>query len=423
MIRNILKFAWRNIHRNKRRTGLTLLAVILGMVSLVFGKSLIGGILQSMKEPIIRMQSGHIRLVHKEYLRLERVFPKDQLVAPLRAIESGLQDMAEIESMTRMIKFRALAAHGEQNEACLAIGVIPAEVKRTMEIDRYVKEGTFFSANGGDLIIGSKLAKKLQVAVGDELLLVTTDINYSTYALPFRVAGIFELGYAYLDKNAVFINFAKAAEMMDYRDACQEILLMIRHPERAPEVANEIRTKITAKAAPGIQVIPWQENDIMKNTMPLMSKIYDGIFTMLMFIVGLVILNTMLMTVMERYHEIGIIKALGFKDRDVVAMIFAEAFYIGIIGSLLGGGLGAALTAMAERTGIDMTKTLSESILDNIDLPLSFFGKPLYPDLTFSIVIASVLFGIVTTLAAVIYPALKSARMSPVEAFRSELKM
>jgi len=129
------------------------------------------------------------------------------------------------------------------------------------------------------------------------------------------------------------------------------------------------------------------------------------------------------MTVMERYHEIGIIKALGFKNRDVVAMIFAEAFYIGIIGSLLGGGLGAALTAMVERTGIDMTKTLSESILDNIDLPLSFFGKPLYPDLTFSIVIASVLFGIVTTLAAVIYPALKSARMSPVEAFRSELKI
>jgi putative ABC transport system permease protein len=198
---------------------------------------------------------------------------------------------------------------------------------------------------------------------------------------------------------------------------------MIKHPERAPEVAALIQTKIAGNSEPGIQVIPWQENDIIKNTMPLMSKIYDGIFAMLMFIVGLVILNTMLMTVMERYHEIGIIKALGFKNRDVAAMIFAEAFYIGIIGSLLGGGLGAALTAMVERTGIDMSQALNESILDNMDIPLSFFGKALYPDLTLSIVIASVLFGIVTTLAAVIYPALKSACMSPVEAFRSELKI
>ena len=157
--------------------------------------------------------------------------------------------------------------------------------------------------------------------------------------------------------------------------------------------------------------------------MPLVSKIYDGIFYMMMFIVGLVILNTMLMTVMERYHEIGIIKALGFKNRDVAAMIFTEAFYIGLIGSLLGGALGTALTAVVERTGIDMGQALNENLLDNLDIPISFFGKSLYPDLTVSIVIASVLFGIVTTLAAVIYPAWKSTRMSPVEAFRSELKI
>ncbi|MFH2107520.1 MAG: FtsX-like permease family protein [Chrysiogenia bacterium] len=423
MIRNIMKFAWRNIRRNKRRTGLTILAIVIGMVSLVFGRSFINGMLHSMEEPIIKMQSGHIRLVHKEYLRLERVFPKDQLVAPVSGIEAILKDIPEIDSQSRLIKFRILAAHGEQNEACLAIGVYPEEAKRVMELDRFVKQGTFFSADGTGLIIGGKLAKKLGVTVGDELLLVTTDINYSTYALPFRIAGIFEIGFSYLDKNAVFIDFAKASEMMDYRDACQEILLMIRHPEQAPEIAALIQTKIAGNSEPGIQVIPWQENDIIKNTMPLVSKIYDGIFYMMMFIVGLVILNTMLMTVMERYHEIGIIKALGFKNRDVAAMIFTEAFYIGLIGSLLGGALGTALTAMTERTGIDMGQALNESLLDNMDIPISFFGKSLYPDLTLSIVIASVLFGIVTTLAAVIYPAWKSARMSPVEAFRSELKI
>ena len=210
MIRNIMKFAWRNIRRNKRRTGLTILAIVIGMVSLVFGRSFINGMLHSMKEPIIKMQSGHIRLVHKEYLRLERVFPKDQLVAPLSGIEAALRDIAEIESLTRLIKFRTLAAHGEQNEACLAIGVYPEEVKRVMELDRFVKQGTFFSADGTGLIIGGKLAKKLGVTVGDELLLVSTDINYSTYALPFRIAGIFEIGFSYLRQKRGLHRFCQS---------------------------------------------------------------------------------------------------------------------------------------------------------------------------------------------------------------------
>ena len=141
-----------------------------------------------------------------------------------------------------------------------------------------------------------------------------------------------------------------------------------------------------------------------------------------MFIAGLVILNTMLMAVMERYHEIGVIKALGFKNRDVFFMVLSEAFYLGIIGAVVGGVLGGALSAYLEKVGIDFA-SFSQGMMDKIDMPIPIYGRFVYPDFSFPILIWAMVFGILVTLLAVLYPAFKSARMSPVEAFRTELKV
>jgi len=423
MMRNILKLAWRNIWRNKRRTGLTFLAIAIGMISVIFGKSYIGGILQSMAEPIIDMQTGHIRVVHSEYLRMERILPKDNLVQPLGRIERLVRETPGVKSVTRLIKFNALAVHGDANEGCIAFGIHPAEVAETLKLDEAIQTGSLFADDRPGLVIGSKLAQKLGTEVGDELLLVTTDLNYSTYALPFTITGIFNFGFPYLDKNGLYLPFDKAAEMMDYRDSAQELLIYVQDREQAPAIAQDIRAGIAPFSGPELRVIPWQENDIIKTSTPLMKKVWGSILYLMMGIAGLVILNTMLMTVMERYREIGIIKAMGFKNRDVVALIFTEAFYIGLIGSLIGGTLGAGLTGIVMKKGIYFGDSFDASMLENINVPFTYITKAFYPQMTLSIVVVSILFGIITTLLAVIYPAFKSTRMSPVEAFRSELKV
>ena len=168
-------------------------------------------------------------------------------------------------------------------------------------------------------------------------------------------------------------------------------------------------------------IIPWQKNDMIES-MPTMMAIFDVIIGIIMFIVALVILNTMLMAVMERYHEIGVIKALGFKNREVFSMILVEALYIGTIGSVIGGIFGGALSAYLEKTGIDVTQ-LTGGLMEKIDLPVPYLGKVIYLDLTLSILVGSLIFGIFAALVAVLYPAIKSSRMQPVEAFRSELKV
>jgi ABC-type antimicrobial peptide transport system permease subunit len=210
--------------------------------------------------------------------------------------------------------------------------------------------------------------------------------------------------------------------MLDCGDAAHEVLVFLKDPARSWEVCEKIENILSQKDPErAIQVIPWQKDDLIE-MLPVMAGVWKVIIGIIMFIVALVILNTMLMAVMERYHEIGVIKALGFKNREVFAMILVEAFYLGCIGAVVGGILGGTLSALVEKTGIDFNQ-MTGGMMEKIDIPVPFFGRVIYPDFTLSILVASIVFGIVVALIAVLYPAFKSSKMLPVEAFRSELKV
>ena len=422
MFGNIFKFGWRNFRRNKRRTYLTLTAVAIGVMSIIFAKSYFGGIFNGLVETVIKTQSGHVRIVHKEFLRLERIMPKEHLVTDLNRVKAEISRLPEVELINEQIKFNVLLNHEDINEPAVAFGIDPGKADKNMDLSSTIVKGKYFGDSGSDLIIGKKLAEKLKVTVNDELLLVTTDINYSTYALPFNIAGIYETGFSSLDKHILYIPIQKAQEMLDCGDAAHEILVYLKEKETSGMVCEKIE-KIFSETDPAhsFMVIPWQKNDMVES-MPTFMAIMDVIIGIIMFIVALVILNTMLMAVMERYHEIGVIKALGFKNREVFSMILVEALYIGTIGSVIGGIFGGALSAYLEKTGIDVAQ-LTNGLIEKIDLPVPYLGKIIYLDLTLSILVGSLIFGILAALVAVLYPAFKSSRMQPVEAFRSELKV
>ena len=424
MFRNIFKFGWRNLTRNKRRTFFTILAIAVGVMSLVFARSYIKGIINTANDAMIKTEIGHVKIAHKEYLRLDRIMPKEYLVRDLSALRTEVEAIPGHVSMNERIKFHVLLSHGDINEPAVAVGFDPVREDRNMELSKAIVKGSYFgnSHQGLDLVIGKKLAEKMKVTVNDELLLVTTDVNYSTYALPFKVIGIFDTGFGAMDKHLVYIPLPKAQEMLDCGDAAHEVLVFIKDPAKSWQACEKIESILSPKDPDhSIQVIPWQKDDLIQ-LLPTVAGIWDIIIGIIMFIVALVILNTMLMAVMERYHEIGVIKALGFKNREVFAMILVEAFYLGCIGAIIAGIFGGPLSALVEKTGIDMNQ-MTGGMMDKIDIPVPFLGKIIYPDFTLAILIGAMVFGILVALIAVLYPAFKSSKMLPVEAFRSELKI
>jgi putative ABC transport system permease protein len=424
MIRNLLKLGWKNIWRNKKRTFLTLFAIAYGITAVVFIKSYIAGVTNNSIEQIVRTQSGHIKIAHSEYLRLERIMPKEYMVANPAVFEQAANEIEGVETVDQRVKFHTLLNFEDANEPAVAVGVDPSIADKTMLLSQTVVAGDYMDDSGKTLIIGKTLADKLGAGVGDELLLVTTDINYSTYALPFKIAGLFETGYSSLDKHVLYIPIAKGREMLDCGNGAHEILVFLKDPEAAPAVAAQLEESNPLKGADsGYRIVPWQKNSVVESFYPFFENIVGKVMGLIMLIVALVILNTMLMAVMERYKEIGIFKALGFKNKEVLGLILMESFYVGLLGSLVGGALGGAISAALEKKGINVTEMLGPGIWDKIDIPVPVFSKILYPDFSISILVGSIVFGILMAMMASLYPAVKSLKMLPVEAFRSELKV
>jgi len=416
-MKKFIKLAWRNIWRNWRRTILTSLAVAFGMISIIFTYSYIEGVSASVYRTLIETELGHVKIVSREFLRLERVMPKEQLVYNAQSIEDGISSLPGISTMTERIKFRLILSSEDENEPALGVGINPEQEKNLFDLRQYLIQGSYFQGSLAEMLIGYGLAEKLGVGLGDELLAVTTDINYSTYALSFTVTGIFKSGFTFMDKNFIYIPIAKAQEMLDCDGAVHEILLLLEDAEKAKEISSEILTFLEKNGLKDtLTAVPWQENFFL-TYLPFATVAMGSILLIIMLIAALVILNTMLMAVVERTHEIGIIKSMGMRNGGVVALILVEATYIGLLGVFIGGLIGSGLSLLAQNTGLNFTR-----MMEKMEFEIAFFSPIIYPKFTLGILLGAAVFCLATTLFAAVYPARKASRMEPVEALRTSMK-
>jgi putative ABC transport system permease protein len=416
-MKKFIKLAWRNIWRNWRRTILTSLAVAFGMISIIFTYSYIEGVSESVYRTLIETELGHVKIVSREFLRLERVMPKEQLVYNAQSIEDGISSLPGISTMTERIKFRLILSSEEENEPSLGVGINPEQEKNLFDLRQHLIQGSYLEESSAGMLIGDGLAKKLGVIIGDELLAVTTDINYSTYALTFTVVGIFKTGFTFMDKHFCYIPIEKAQEMLDCAGAAHEILLLLEDPQTAREISSGILTFLEKNGLEDtLTAVAWLDSFFI-TYLPFANIAVSSILLIIMLISALVILNTMLMAVVERTHEIGVIKSMGMRNGGVVALILVEATYIGLLGVFIGGLIGSGLSMLAQNTGLNFTR-----MMEKMEFEIAFFSPIIYPKFTLGILLGAAVFCLATTLFAAIYPARKASRMEPVEALRTSMK-
>ena len=416
-MKKLIKLAWRNIWRNWRRTILTSLAVAFGMISIIFTYSYIKGMSESIYQNLIDTELGHVKIASREFLRLERIMPREHLVYNAQSIETGISSLPGISAMTERIKFRLILSSEAENEPCLGIGINTEQEKNFFDLRQHLIQGSYFRESAAEMLIGDGLAQKLGVHLGDELLAVTTDINYSTYALTFTVAGIFKTGFSFMDKNFFYIPIEKAQELLDCQGAAHEILLLLEDAEKATEISSEILAFLKEnELKETLTAIPWQDNFFL-TYLPFANIMVGSILLIIMLITALVILNTMLMAVLERTHEIGIIKSMGMRNGGIMALILVESTFIGLLGVFIGGLIGSGLSLFAQSTGLDFTR-----MMEKMEFEFAFVSPIIYPKFTLGILLGAAVFCLVTTIVAAFYPARKASQMEPVEALRTSMK-
>ncbi len=405
---NLIVMAWRNIWRNQRRTWVTVAAMGLALWVELNYSGLVTGMLQNMQDDFVQLETGDLQVHTPTYLErpsLHEVLPDADAI--LERIE-GLGYPAAPRLLGG-----GLAASAEFSSGITLRGLDPVREARITRLAQHVKPGGAWldPADPKGVVIGQGLARALSVGVGGELVVLSQGTDGSMCNDLYTVRGVLGSVAAGTDRGTVFLLADSFRELMVLPLGAHEIVV-----RRPPEVLlDTAKAAVAGVAGDGARVMTWREiqpvvGQMLDSTQVFMSVIYVIIY----LAVAILVLNAMLMAVFERIREFGVLKALGAGPFRVFALILVESLLQAAVAVVAGGLIALPTTWFISTHGIDMG---SVGGIDMMGVVMRPVWKGIYTVEGLSLPVVLLL---VIVVLAVLYPALKAARIQPVEAMRNQ---
>ena len=400
----ILKMAWRNIGRNRRRTAVTVGAMVFGLYGMVIWFGLLQGMLNDMEETIVEVDLGDLQIHAPTYLDDPSLYTviddSDALIGDLEA--------AGFRASARLVGAGLAAAHDSAAGASLR-GVNVQDDARVSIIATRVEEGVWLDeADPKGAVVGRRMARSLNVSVGDELIVLSQTTDGGIANDLYAVRGILGSINDGVDRGAVYLTEAAFRELFVMPSGAHEVV--VRKPD---DVELDAALATAQGLAPGLDTQSW------RSLMPTIATYLDsarqmmGIISAVFYIViAILVLNAMLMAVFERIREFGVLKALGVEPRQVLSLIFLESALQTGLALAIGLVLSVPTLWYLVEFGIDT------GALGGVSVMGASFATVWQAAVTPATFATPAMTLILLVLVAVVYPALKAARISPVEAMR-----
>ena len=348
----MIKLAWRNMWRNWRRTGIAMIAIVLGLILLVFMDGLYGGYDEAIFANAVRLYGGNLQ-IHTPGFR-DRAHRAPLL--PVKDADQVVQTaMAHPEVLLASKRIKTGGTIKERGEIMPVIitGIQPSVEAPISLIAENIVAGRFLQDNDEDMIvIGKGLADELEVGVGDRITLAGKRKNESMRQRTMTVAGIFNLGLKDAEKGMVFISLTEAQSLFNLRDQTTEVTVSLHTVGMEDQVIGELQADLQ-----DYEVDSWLTlNPEFRQVMDLSQQV-TGIFGLIVVMIACIgILNLMMMAVFERTREMGVLAALGMKGRQVMGLFLLEGAMIGAVGAAVGCTLGwLAMLIFNQTGGYDMS--------------------------------------------------------------------
>lgn len=376
---------------------------------LVFMLSLQFGTYDLMINNTLQSFSGHLQVQapgYKDDLKMRQSIPNIQVLAKTLRDDLSFQNVA-----ARGTAF-VLASSEERSYGIQVYGVEPIFEPGVSNIPGLIKEGRFLGdINMTEIVIGKVLARNLRVGLDDELTLLGTDRNGSFAAAIVTIVGIFDSGISDIDRSIAEIPLGLFQDTFTMDGAGHQIIITTPNLSYVPTAKQ--RAKKLLPVGSTLVVHDWET--LQPGLKQAIQADLTGawfMYGLLVILVAFSVMNTQLMSVLERTKEFGIVMSLGLTSGRLGRLVILETALMGIVGFVLGTLLGTLVTSWFTLSGFAYAGM--EELAANFNLPAR-----IYPEVTFETLLAGPAVVFVGTLAAALYPAFRLHWLQPVEAMRA----
>ena len=407
---DLLSLAWKNLWRNRRRTLITLSALGFSLFLLQTFHNLSYGVYAQMVDSGVRAGSGHIALYRGDYAQSR----DEQLSFSEAGLSAAIAREQGVRAALPRVYLPGLAQSSRESRGILLLGIDPraeAEVnpfwKNLPEKERIV------DPEGREALVGSRLLKELKLEIGNKFVVTVQHRDGELTSELLRVRGVLRTGLKEIDASMVMVGRQRAAAMAGIPGEIHELAVILERAGDQPRLLP--RLAALAEEHPEVRAVPWEI--AMPNLSDAIRLDYASqkfIFAVILLIVTIGVVNTLLMAVMERIREFGVLLAIGATPGRLRLIIWHEALLLGLLSMALGTLLGSAATWYLVEQGLDLRALLPAG--------LEFGGVVFDPvlraawDLPWMVRMGLYVVGL--CLLASIYPAIKAARIPPAEAMR-----
>ncbi len=402
-----LGLGWRNIWRNRRRTFINMSAIGVGLLLVIFYSGMVGGMMGDAKNQLDDAGMGHVEVFASGY-------------RPKRDVGTTMPDAAQWQNKVTLppgaemglrVLARGLATSARGNEPVHVFGVDWESEKRLSAHLHQLDSGALpEGADDRGILIGAQLAERLALKVGSKMRLMVQRADNEMGADLFRVRGVFHSIAPSIGQRQVYVSEAAARGLLGLENTSHQLVIQLADPAAADALAVQLKEALGEQ----FEILTWAELlPVLKRMEALTNNVVFAMAFFVYLLVGLGVLNTMLMSVLERTREFGVLMSLGTRPSQIVKVVLAESFWVASLSVIIGAALGSLLTWHFSRTGLRFSA--SGESFQIAGATISTLVKTRFNPVD---IFKAATFVYAMALVVALYPASRITRLQPAEALR-----
>jgi len=410
---NLNTLAWRNLWRHKRRTLITASSIAFGVLLAVTFTGAGDYFYTRMIDAGANMGMGHISIMAPDY---NRAPSSKKRLHQAEALKQRVEEFDDVQSVAMRIQGQAMFASARKSIGGIFFAIDPRQENsdNNLFVKAMVEGDMLPSASGSSVVLGTELAKKLKLKIGKKVVYTTTDKNGDIVSAIARVGGLFKTGSDEIDGSVAILPLHKVQKVLGYQQDEVSVLAVVLSDQR---YSNQLGDKMQSLPQfADVEVLNWQQTQPDLAGMIAVDKGSNYISQLLIaLLVAAGILNTMLMSVLERRREFGVMMAVGMSPKNLFLLVMLESFWLAILGLIIGVIVTTPWFLFMSQTGIDLSAAYGDGFSFGGVLLDPTFKLRLFKESIIAILVG--LFGLALLSGA--YPAWQAGRVAPVESLKT----